>query len=89
MHLRVCLIFGPARGILTWGILSWGILSFSISETHKIWGILSQVNFFLGDFVAGVFRHGDFVAGGFCRWGILSLGDFVTGDFVILNFWES
>ena len=30
--------------------------------THKIWGILSQVNFSLGDFVMGAF-----VAGGFCR----------------------
>ena len=41
-------------------ILSMGILSFSIFGTHKILGILSQVNFSLGDFVAGIFCHGGF-----------------------------
>ena len=40
--------------------MSRGILSFSIFGTHKIegilsWGILSQVNFSLGDFVMGDF----------------------------------
>ena len=43
-----------------------GILSFPIFGTHKIWGILSQDNFSLGDYVGrdicqGGFFHGDFV----------------------------
>ena len=38
-----------------------GVLSFSVFGTHKIWGILSQVNFCLGDFVMGDFVTGDFV----------------------------
>ena len=72
-----------SRGILSWGILSWGILSwgilsrgissqgilsFSIFGTHKIWGILSQVNFSLGEFCHG----------GFCRLGILSWACYCT-----------
>ena len=51
------------------------ILSFSIVGTHKIWGILSQVKFSLGDFFMGNLSRG-----------ILSLGDFVTGDFVTGDF---
>ena len=40
--------------------------------THKIWGILSQVNFSLGNFLMR--------DEGFCH------GDFVTGNFVVGDF---
>ena len=69
-------------------ILSRGILSFSIFGTHRIWGILSQVNFSLGDFAMGAFVTGEFVMGDSVV-GDFVMGDFVTGDFVILNFWDS
>ena len=60
-HALTCLPNIGASLIVARGILSWGILS--------------QVNFSLGDFVMGNLSLGDFVIGASVT------GDFVMGDF--------
>ena len=62
-----CVIkFFKCRGFCHGGFCLGRFGHFKIFGTHKIRGILSWCNFFMGGFVMGDYVFGDFVHGGLC-----------------------
>ena len=76
-----CVIkFFKCRGFCHGGFCLGRFGHFKIFGTHKIRGILSWCNFFMGGFVMGDYVFGDFVHGGFCHRGFCHGGLCLTSE---------